>query len=367
MTIIFILALLSLAPGLAFARVYDLFRSDSPKGAFCDAIGGACAADVDLANSFFQNPAVLANGKSDWDFDGDISAKSNLEPGLNLGNLGDETESNGGIGYSTGKIGLAASMSWQKDSYDGALTIFDDSGLPLRTQITSTASLQQFNLPLGFLVSPRLSFGITPSLLYHKQELRITGSTEATASNPSSQGFGLKIGSLYRHDEKLRFGTWLQLSSTLYERQRFIAQVEATRINYLEDFALHFPWVWSLGAAFETTRNFIFYLENDLIGATQDGHTLTYDSLSTAGDTADRKLPVKGKSVVAQPHWGMRKLLFNRFTLHFGGYYETSRWEGNSGRLHTSAGISYKIGDWLEVIGGLDVARRFTHVFFTFR
>jgi hypothetical protein len=356
-----------LFPGGAEARVYDMYRSDSPKGAFCDAIGDACVADLAVENAFFQNPAVLATGESDWNFDGDIAAKTNLEPGSDPGNLVTETESNGGVGISTGRFGVGASMSWQKDAVEGKLLIFDENGNPLTTRMSTSASLLQFNLPLAYLVWPNLSLGITPSLFRHNQDLNIPNSTSAGASAPRSTGFGLKVGALYQPSDRLRFGTWYQIPTSLYETQIFTAQAQSTSISYHENFALHFPWVWALGAGLDTAGGYSFFLENDLIGPTYHGNLLTYDSLSSAGDAADKTSVTKGKNLVAQPHWGIRKTLSRKFTAHFGGYFETSRWDGFKGRLHTSAGLSFLIGDWLEIIGGGEVARGFTRVFFTFR
>jgi hypothetical protein len=351
----------------ADARVYDMFRSDSPRGAFCDAIGGACAADIAVENAFFQNPAVLATGESDWNFDGDIAQKSNLEPGSDPGNLISQTESNGGVGVSSGRFGVGASMTWQKDTVEGKLTIFDENELPLLTKMSTSANLFQFSLPLAYLVSPMLSIGLTPSLYKHDQSLNIPNSTDASGSNLSAKGFGLKFGMLYQPSDRLRVGSWFGIPTTLYESQTFSAQVQSTSINYSEDFALHFPWVWALGGAFDTAGGFSFFAENDLIGPTYHGNLLSYDTLSSASDGKNKSSVGKGRKVVAQPHWGVRKILSRKFTAHFGGYFETARAEGFAGRLHTSAGLSFHIGDWLEIIGGGEVARGFTRVFFTFR
>ena len=103
----------------AEARTYDLYRSDRRfKGAFCTAIGGACVADDDIVTGIFENPASLATGKPDWDFDGDYSAKSNLEPGMN-DNL-DRNESTAVIGtsYSRGSWGIGLAFALQNDDVE---------------------------------------------------------------------------------------------------------------------------------------------------------------------------------------------------------------------------------------------------------
>ncbi len=363
---IFLLALfLAFLPGEARARVYDLYRADYPKGAFCEAIGAACVADIDVVNSFFQNPAVLASGHADWDFDGDFAAKDNLEPGMASGNAVTEYVTDGGIAFSAGNFGFGASYLLQQDTVSGPISIYDDNGAPFKTKRSAKASLQQISVPLALRISPRWSVGITPIFLSHRQSLGIDASTDKTANDPSSTAFGLTLGALYSASKRAHVGSWLRIPTTLYERMSFSANVASTSIAYDEKFALRYPWIWALGFAYDASRDTSLFLENDLIGTSDQGYLLSYDTLSSA--VGDKNLVPKGRHVTAEPHWGLRERLSSRYTLHLGGYYESSRWEGYSGRLHTTAGLSAKVAGFLEVIAGADVAPKFTQLLFTFR
>jgi hypothetical protein len=349
----------------AEARVYDLYRADYPKGAFCEAMGAACAADADIVNSFFQNPAVLASGRPDWNFDGDFKSKTNLEPGMAAANTVSEYVTDGGFALSSGSFGFGVSFLQQKDSVDGSITLFDGNNAPFKSKMSAEATLQQISVPVALELNKYWSIGVAPTFLSHRQSLGIDKATDKTTNNPSSSAFGLTFGTLFQPSRKFRLGSWFRIPTSLYEHLGFSATVGSTSVAYEEDFALHFPWIWATGLAYNLGRSTSLFLETDVIGPTYQGYLLSYDTLSSA--VGDRNLVQKGKSVTAEPHWGFKSGLSRKFTLHAGGYYEASRWAGLGGRLHTTGGLSVKLAEWLEVIGGVDVAPKFTQVIFTIR
>jgi hypothetical protein len=155
------------------------------------------------------------------------------------------------------------------------------------------------------------------------------------------------------------------LPRTLYENLAFDSVVSSTSISYQEELALHYPLIWATGGRYALSNDWTLFVEGDLIGVTQHGYLLSYNTLSTA--FGGRSLQEKGRNVAVEPHWGARYQFTEKATAHFGGYYESSRWAGLPGLLHTSGGISYKFGELVEVIGGLDVAKNSTQFVFTFR
>ncbi|MGZ3651963.1 MAG: hypothetical protein ACXVB9_10980 [Bdellovibrionota bacterium] len=363
------LIFLSIFFGSQFAhgRIYDLYRSDRRfKGAFCTAIGGACAADNDIVTGIFENPAALATGESDWDFDGDYSAKSNLEPGMKSST--DLTETSGviGVSYTNGKVGAGMAFARQIDSADTNLTLFDDAGLPKTVKVSNHATYMQIRAPLAYQLSEALSVGAGLSLSSHGQEYSIASSAQQPDSDSSRLTLGLSLGALYSYSPRLRFGTWIWFPTTLYETVNLSVTSLATTVNYREDMALYYPWVWAIGAQITNGDSNLLFAELDVIGASSNAYLLSYDTLSAALN--DSALTPKGRHLVVEPHMGSRWRIGGDGTrIHAGAYYETSRWEGLPGRLHGTGGVSFEAFHIAEVIGGIDVAQKYQQLIFTFR
>ena len=113
-----------------------------------------------------------------------------------------------------------------------------------------------------------------------------------------------------------------------------------------------------------------------MIGQTFNGYELTYDTFATA--SGDRLLIQKGRSISFELRLGYRQhlppflnpfspVIAERTTLHLGTYFEPPRRDGFSGRVHGTGGLSYSIPNFLELMGGADVASDYVQVFFTFR
>ena len=351
---------------MAEAREYDLYRSDYFKGAFCEAIGGACAADTDLVTALFQNPAALATGKADWDFDGDISKKFNLEPGVTLtGTQATESVGVGGAGYSTGKFGIGASASFQTANFTADLSILDSGGNTQTTSLNTKAKTNQYRIPIGFMIRPGFSLGVTVALVTHQQEIGFASSSTNLTSAKSNTVVALTAGALYDLNPDFSIGSWVRFPKTLLEPVSFDSTILSTNISYSETFALHYPLIWATGARYAFNPRWTVFGETDLIGTTGDGYLLTYNTLSS--QLGDLRLKPKGRYAVLEPHWGLRYHFTEKATLHFGGYFETSRWQNVAGLLHTAGGLSYKFENFLEVIAGLDVTKSSTQIVFTFR
>ncbi len=350
----------------AMARVYDLYRSDRRfKGAFCTAIGGACAADADIITGVFENPAALATGESNWDFDGDYSNKSHLEPGMKLSNDVSETSGVVGASFSTGKFGIGMAFARQVIDVQTDLKIYSHLGLPKTTRVTNKATLTQFRLPLGLQVNSRLSFGIGFSVSSHHQELSLSTAPQDINEASSPLSMSATIGALYQLLPSLRLGSWIRFPSTIYESIAFTSQSPGTSITYREDLALHYPWIWAMGTQLNlNSRNTLFF-EADTIGTTENGYLLSYDTISAA--LSDSSLRAKGRWIVLEPHIGYRYGLSEKTKLHLGTYYETSRWVGLPGRLHGTGGVSYLAFELVDLIAGIDIANGYGQFIFTFR
>lgn len=361
-----LLIFLIFANSLAEARIYDLYRSDRRfKGAFCTAIGGACAADDDLVTGIFENPASLATGRADWDIDGDYATKSNLEPGMKDSVDRDERSAVLGASYSTGKFGLGGAFALQSDSVDSDLTVYDDSGLPKRARVHTNATLLQFRVPMAFQVSDALSLGFSVSASRHAQELLLTNSGANSDNGHSAFTVGVALGALYSYSPRLRFGSWFRLPTTLFETLTFSATSLATTINYREELALHYPWVWAFGTQWRLGDSTFLFGELDVIGPTRHAYLFSFDTLSSFVN--DAALTPKGRDVALEPHVGLRTPISGDTRLHVGSYYEAPRTAGVSARVHGTAGISFSAFHLCDVIGGIDIASRYKQFIFTFR
>jgi hypothetical protein len=354
-----------LQPNCAHARVYDMYRADYPRSAFCVAVGNACVAETAVENSFYQNPAALTSGEEDWNFDGDYSSHSNLEPGQRASDAS-ESRASGGVGYSHGRFGYAVAFYWQRDYVNAPLTVYDDSHLPRQTSVTARSLAFQVKVPLSYQLQPGWSVGVALALFKHSQEIGVANSTSGAPASSHDTKLGLSIGTNVHLSERLYFGSWLRLPRTLYESVGIATTVASTSISYQEDFALHYPWIWANGVEFHPQDRLVLFGEADLIGPTKHGRLLSYNILGSGGSARDG-LVNKGHFLVIEPHGGARYSFTPKLKVHGGSYYEPSRTEDTHGRLHGTGGVSYAFSEWFELIGGFDVAKDFSQFLLSFR
>lgn len=359
------LILLALLPAPARARDYDTYRADYFKGAFCSAIGGACVADNDLISGLFQNPAALATGEATWDFDGDYASRSIAEPGTVNGNYGAvDSSAVGGAGYSSGRFGVGFAFVWRHSNVDSPTTIYEDGGKPLSTRLYGDVYITQFRVPLAYHFDSGLSLGATVVLTHQFAELNLADPAQILKTQPSTNQLRISVGGLYPVNSDLRLGSWFRFPVSIADYIAFASPTTGS-ISYQEDFTLYSPWIWAVGGAYQASPTWNLYAENDLIGPTRQGYLFSY-SIFTA-DSRSTALTEKGHSVVFEPHLGARYKFNEHLRGHMGSYFENSRWEKVAGRIHGTGGVSYKFGEFLEVIAGADMARHFTQLFFTFR
>lgn len=360
-----LLVIALLPPPHANARDYDTYRADYFKGAFCSAIGGACAADNDMISGLFQNPAALATGEPTWDFDGDYASRGIVEPGTVNGNNGAvESSAVGGLAYSTGKLGIGLSFIWRHSNVDSPTTIYEDFGKKLSTRLYGDVYNTQFRLPVAYHFASGESIGITFVVNHQFEELSISSPVNVLQTQPSATQLRITVGGLLPLSPDFRLGSWFRLPANLAD---YIAVSSPTSgfLSYREDFSQHGPWIWAIGGAYQASPTWSLYAENDTIGPTRQGYLFSYSVFTV--DPSSTALTEKGRSIVFEPHLGARHKVNEKLRIHMGSYFENSRWEKVVGRVHGTGGISYQIGNFLEVIAGADVARRFTQVFFTFR
>ena len=360
----------------AWGRYYDLYRADYTKGPFCSVIGGACAADIDFDNSFFQNPASLTAGGSDWDYDYDLIQGSNFEPGMKGSNTVDSSTFMGAVAFSDKKFGMGLSFLKQSTSVSALGTFSDNAaGGHAQFQTHTEAILYQLNMPFSFRINPNFNLGFTLTALFIDQNTSVAGGTATNDSAQPLPTFGLTIGGMYRLNSKFITGGWFRNPMTFYSTQNITTSSPFTKFNYSEDIALRFPWLWSAGIGWTpwSDKNGI-YFDLDYVGSTENGYLLSYDNFASA--EASSRLIRKGKDAVLDPRLGIRLPWYHGSdaTLSFGSYYESSRWEGYGGLMHYTTGFSYRFPnfkflmfDGVELMAGGDFAKNYASIFFTYR
>lgn len=354
-----------LAPHPAAAHDYDMYRPDYPRSAFCVSVGNACVAETAVENSFYQNPAALTSGEEDWNFDGDISSHSNLEPGQNSR----ETEiarASGGVGYSTGKFGFALSFYRQRDKISNPLTITDLAGNTTRTAVNVRAVQSQLRIPFSYQVRPGFSVGIAFSLMKYTQNVDVANAVSGDPATSENTKFGFSVGMNYHFSEKLHYGFWFRPSRTLTQHLNIVSRVGSATLNYQEDMGLHYPWILANGVEYHLRDDLILFGEADVIGPTTGGRLLDYYFLGDPANGRDSKVD-KGHFVVVESHLGARYFLTRRLKLHGGTYFEPARTENTHGRFHGTGGISYLFSEWFELIAGFDAAKDFSQFLLSFR
>lgn len=353
----------------AQARVYDLYRADYPKGAFCSAIGGACAADLDLENGFFQNPAALIGHPQDWNFDGDYSPSGNVEPGAQQQNDFKEGQYMFGAGWAGERFAAAISVTGRHDTVTSNASLINEQGLTQKFPLTTDATTLKFSLPFAYLIEQGFSVGIAFNVFTFNQSMITASRARATASTPDGAlHFGFTVGLQKKLSERLSLGSWFKSPMTAYSTLDFHTQALGNQLDFSEEMAIHDPWIWALGFSFTPwSDERTLFLDANIIGNTDSGYLLAYDAFTAAN--GDNALIPKGRNIVVEPHLGYRTpLSFGpHMTLHSGLYYETSRYADRGGRPHVTGGLSSKALSWIEVMAGADVGQDFTQIFFTFR
>ncbi len=361
-----------LASSSAHARVYDLYRSDAPKGAFCSAIAGACSADPELENGFYQNPASLTAGAAKWNFDLDYDGSGNLEPGSKGENSIQESTFSGGIGGSWENWGIGLGFVQKRTEVDSTVAVTDSLGLVQKFPLSSTSSSLDLLVPISRRVNSRLSVGMGVSASIWSLSLVGGNGSRAQVTRDSAPiRWGFRVGTYFHEPaSSWSFGSWLRLPSTRYSHVVFDTQAYSNSLHYEEDVARHDPWVWATGARWTPWRDGKFFLlDLKFIGPTTDGYLLTYDTFATA--FGESQLRAKGRSIVVEPRAGFQIPTHFRSgrksTLLLGSFLESSRREGLGSRVHFTGGLSYEAISGFEFMIGGDIAKDFAQLFITFR
>ncbi len=351
------------------ARSYDMYRADFEKGAFCSAIGGACASDEDLENGFFQNPAALVAHANDWNFDGDYGGSSNHEPGMKGADAVRESRYMFGAGFSRTNWGYGFSFTGRKDSANSDVSTYDQNGNPETARLTTTNSLSMFNFAAGRKIGPQIFAGAGFTTMRFDQSLALENPVAVASNKPRSfPGLGVSIGAINNISKRIRAGSWFRTSLVAHNNVKIAVRPVLTPVDYSENMALTMPWMLANGISYMPWADArTFFFDINLIGNTPGGYQLTNDTFASL--LSDRRLRAKGRAVSVEPRLGYRTPWPTNSKLTFlaGSYYEGSRWDGLPGRIHLTGGAAYKTFKWLELMGGVDVAKNFFQLFLTFR
>ncbi len=357
----------------SYSDYYDIYRADYPKGAFCAAIAGSCASDNDPENSFFQNPAAIAPLSVEegyFIFDGDFNPGGNLEPGMNTGGEISETTFMGGFGYFETTWGAGLAFQGRMASLSTNATLKSTLGEQKISSTTESSTLL-INFPFAVKLTSSLSAGASIYITRYSETLGLEGATAKTSDYHKIPTLGFSLGLLCDW-KTFRYGSWFRSANSYWVVQEFSLNRLGNNISTSEIIGLHLPWVWSNGISllpFDDEKTILFDL--DLIGMTSEGFQRTLDVFATSDSVSFRK---KGRYLTLEPHLAWRSPWWHgsKGTYYLGSYYETPRWEGLSGRLHGTAGISYKIGNVpvlssIETIAAVDLANDYFSLIFSFR
>ena len=354
----------------ATASIYDMYRSDYVKGAFCVAVAGACSADKNLENSFYQNPASLESGEPDLVYDADYNPSNNLEPGMNVGDKINSAFYTAGIARAGDVWGFGFAFSALTASVDAQASLSDSFTGEARTVATNNSSTTfLFNIPISMRLSSKWSLGLSLNGMYYQESFKVTGSPKSsTASVDRLPQIGVTLGGVYIPNEIIRYGSWLRTPITYYVQQNIVTQVASTQTAVVELVGLSYPILFSNGISitpFHDLKTILFDL--DLIGTTANGQERTLDRFATV-ENSSAFLRAKGRSIAIEPHLAWRAPWWegSKGTYTLGSYYENGRWDQISGRLHAVTSLAYDL-KFAELIVALDVARSYTNIQFSFR
>jgi hypothetical protein len=356
----------------AEARVYDLYRADLPKSAFCSAIGGACSADPDLESGFYQNPASLTAGEPSWNFDFDYNGTGNTQLGAKSSNSVYEGNYSGGMGWNHGDWGIAIAFIEKQSETDSSVSVTDSRGLTQNFPLVATSTSLDVRIPLSYRINPRLSLGFALSATFWNQGLAGGNGSRAVVTRQSSPiRWVARLGGIYHEpNSNWSYGSWFKMPATRYTHITFDTLADSNSLHYDEDIALHDPWVWALGSRWTPwSDERALMADFRMIGPTPMGYQLTYDTFAAA--FGESRLHTKGRTLAYEPRLGYQMPTHfkegRKSLLMMGTFYEGARSDGPSGRIHFTGGLSYEIFSGFEVMIGGDVAKNFTQLFLTFR
>ncbi len=273
----------------------------------------------------------------------------------------------GGVVYNFGEWGGGFAFSGYLNSINSQVSISDSQNITHEIPVLTQANNFSLNVPVGKELSAGTWVGASFFSNLYTQSISVFDNSGAS-HNSSGLALGFSVGAIHQINSQFSIGSWFKSPATNYLSLSVSKSQQGTTLAYSEDIALHYPWILAGGLSYKPThsRN-EFFFDLDLVGPTANGSQLTYDTFSAAiNQTVIRN---KGQYAIIEPRLGYRRPLFDhdRGTLHAGTYLETSRWEGLPSRLHLTGGISYFAREWLELLGGADVANNFFQLFLTFR
>lgn len=354
----------------ANARVYDIYRVDYVKGAFCSTIGGACASDSDFDGAFYQNPASLTSDGSNWDYDWDIITNNSLEPQMQRTSTVNENVYSGAFAWAEARFGVGFSLAYQTDKVSTNAVVTDDNGNKQALRLSTNAATYLLNFPISYRYSSTWSVGAALNLIFHKEAFDLGGNLGSASVNSigPSAGMGVSFGVLYFPSSKLRIGSWFRSPVSVMEEIHIRVQSFGNDIDYLEDAQLRLPALWSTGVSWmpwEDKRTLLFDIS--MVGWTKNGWLLSYDNFASAVN--EQELYEKGRKITLEPRLGWRSpwSTGSHGTYMLGTYWEPARTEGARGRAHGTGGISYAFSDYFELMAGFDVSRDFSQIFLTYR
>jgi hypothetical protein len=358
-----------LFPSVCRARTYDIYRSDYPKGAFCAVIAGACASDNDQESAYFQNPASLTAGPPDFSFDGDFDQSSNIEPGMKGTNEVTESSYMGGLAVVGKKWGMGLAFDGRKDTVKSNTTISDQNDVARNVLLTSSASTWFFHVPFAWRVSQSTSLGITLTGMYFTENFAAsTGETSHTQRLNSLPHISLTVGGIFSSSKFFRVGTWLRTPLLDYNKLDIQFRSFGYTLDYSENLALYYPWIWATGLSVMPWQDEkTLLVDVDVVGSTDRGYLLSYDSFSAAVN--DTRLKAKGNTIAFEPRLGYRSPWRRRSkgSYLFGTFLEPARTAGVDSRLHLTGGLAYNVGNFLEFLAGVDAAKGFFKFYLSFR
>lgn len=353
----------------AWARVYDLYRVNYQKNAFCAAIGGACTSDTNRENSLFQNPAAIVTGEPGILFDGDLNFAGNLEPGMRAHDDIRELTYMAGIGWSWKDFGVGATLMGSYAVVKSHALFHQAAGIEAQVDATAESKLMFFSVPIGWRVSEKLALGASVLGRYYSEAVTPLNSPESeTQTRNTVPPPSLGAGAIYFANEYLRLGTWFRLPVRYDVARKIIVNAPSGQIAVDETISVRFPALYSVGASWMPwADDATLFADLVLVGRTTNSYLRTLDTFPSNLGSLD--LPAKGRDLVLEPHLGWRSPLSVGlpFTLHLGSYYESSRIQGISGRVHGTTSLSYKLSAGFEPLLGIDLARDYVQVLVTVR
>ena len=274
-----------------------------------------------------------------------------------------------GAGFNRKNWGYGFSFTGRRDRAVSDVPVYDQNGNPEITRLTTANSLGMLNFAVGHKIDNQLFVGAGLITMSFDQGLALSGPGTSVSNTPRTfPGIAFSFGAIDIITKKFRAGSWLRTPLISHNNVKIVSQSFLNPIDYNEDMALSMPWMLANGISYMPWADArTFFFDINVIGNTPGGYQLTNDAFASV--LSDRRLRDKGRTVSLEPRLGYRTPwpTNSKITLLAGSYYEAGRWEGLSGRLHFTCGAAYKTFKWLELMGGVDVAKNFFQLFLTFR